>query len=279
MGFFSWPRNRLRSKSGGSIRSHGSPGRRATFRPQLEALEDRCVPSTLTVTNNLDGPVGSLRYEINAANNGDTILFAPSLKGQTITLGGSELGINKNLDIEGLGAGNLAISGGNRSRVFDVTANVTLAGMTITGGNEYLGGGILNYGTLTVSNSTISGNRAFGSFGNGGGGIYNGTWLTVSNSTISGNSANYGGGIYNGRTLTVSSCTVSNNNATFDGGGIYNDGWATVSNSVVLNNVAPSGGADIYSVWPYYYGSQLTLISSTVGEISYYFVLTGGCCP
>ena len=50
--------------------------------PGLETLEDRTVPSTLMVTNNLDTGVpgdGSLRGEIAAAQSGDTIKFAHSL--------------------------------------------------------------------------------------------------------------------------------------------------------------------------------------------------------
>src|ERR1700756_3838541 len=83
------------------------------FRPTLEGLEDRWVPSTLTVTNNLDTGKGSLRAEIVAAKNGDTIVFAPSLNGQTITLTSGELLINKNLTINGPGAGALTVSGNN----------------------------------------------------------------------------------------------------------------------------------------------------------------------
>src|SRR5262249_952225 len=45
------------------------------FRPRLEALEDRWLPSTLTVLNNLDSGPGSLRADIAAAQSGDTIVF------------------------------------------------------------------------------------------------------------------------------------------------------------------------------------------------------------
>ncbi|HBI44475.1 MAG TPA: hypothetical protein DDY78_16730, partial [Planctomycetales bacterium] len=64
-----------------------SPRKRPTFRPTLEALEERWVLSTLTVLNNLDSGRGSLRADIAAAHNGDTIVFASTLVGgQTITL-------------------------------------------------------------------------------------------------------------------------------------------------------------------------------------------------
>src|SRR5262249_45660549 len=146
------------------------------FRPRIEVLEGRDVPSTLTVTNNLDDasvPVGSLRYELANAQNGDTIAFdSNSLKGQTITLTSGELLVNKSLNIQGLGASQLAISAGFNSRVLEVAYNVqvTLSGLTIRDGSAagdpsaswvgYVGGGIVNFGTLTISNSTISGNFA-----------------------------------------------------------------------------------------------------------------------
>ena len=73
--------------------------RRRGFRPRLEGLEDRTVPSTLTVTNNLDSGAGSLRAAIGHAKDGDTIVFVPGLDGQTITLTNDELAIKKSLDI------------------------------------------------------------------------------------------------------------------------------------------------------------------------------------
>ena len=59
------------------------------------------MPSTLTVTSLADSGAGSLRADIAAAHSGDTIDFAPSLDGKTITLTKGELLINKNLTIAG----------------------------------------------------------------------------------------------------------------------------------------------------------------------------------
>jgi len=44
-----------------------------------------------------------------------------SLAGQLITLTSGEVAITKNLDIEGLGAGMLTVSGNNASRIFDIS--------------------------------------------------------------------------------------------------------------------------------------------------------------
>jgi hypothetical protein len=188
----------------------------------LQGLEERWVPSTLTVTNNLDSGANSLRAEIALANNKDTIVFAPSLSGQTIALTGGELLVNKNLTIQGPGAGHLTVSS-VYGRVFDIQAGTTatIGGLTIAGGAQGLGpigGGIYNAGTLTLSADTLSGNLAIQ-----GGGIYN---------DGSGN-------------LTVSGCTLSNNAAVSgSGGGLYNVGAATVSNSTLSGNTAEGDGYD-----------------------------------
>ena len=112
------------------------------LRPRLEGLEDRTVLSTLTVLNALDKGAGSLRDAITRPTSGDTIVFAPGLDGQTITLTSDELAIRKSLDIEGPGAGLLAISGNDANRVFDISSEgltVTIAGLTITHGRAVRG--------------------------------------------------------------------------------------------------------------------------------------------
>jgi hypothetical protein len=148
--------------------------RAGRFLPRLETLEDRTVPSTLTVLNNLDSGAGSLRAAITAARDSDTIVFAPTLEGQTITLTSGALAITKSLDIEGPGPSLLSISGNDASRVFEISSNqplgsiaVTIANLTITHGKgngmDEGGGGILNTSAaLTVAHDVFSSNRAVG---------------------------------------------------------------------------------------------------------------------
>ena len=149
-------------------KAHRTPafsGRR--FLPQIETLEQRTVPSMWTVTNPADSGDGSLRATIAAAQDGDQIVFDPSLQGQTIALTSGELALTKSLDIEGLGAGQLAVSANHHSRVFDISggATVTIGGLTITEGMALgapgQGGGILIVrSTLTLSQVVLSGNQA-----------------------------------------------------------------------------------------------------------------------
>lgn len=76
------------------------------------------------------GPDGllSLREAISAANSGDQITFAQGLSGSTINLDPAkgELLINNDLSIVGLGAANLAVSGQNKSRVFEIAAGTPI---------------------------------------------------------------------------------------------------------------------------------------------------------
>jgi hypothetical protein len=264
MFFSSWLRNH-------NAKPRTSRRANSTLRPELEVLEDRCVPSTLKVTTIADSGPGSLRFEIAVARSKDTIVFDKQLDGKTIMLTRGELDITKRLTIQGPGAGLLTIRGGADgvdqvagSRVFAVepNANVTLSGLKITGGDGRVlagefspddneGGGILNLGTLTVSGCAVSGNYCNAGFDCYGGGIYNAGTLTVSNSTVSGNlftTINVvlgppfptieGGGVYNVGTLTVSNTTLSGNSAQ-NGGGIYNAGTAaelTVISTYFTNN-------------------------------------------
>jgi hypothetical protein len=253
----------------------------ARFRPRLEALEDRWLPSTLTVTNNLDnGAAGSLRADIAAAQSGDTIVFSNSV-GPTITLTGGVLLIDRNLTIQGPGASHLAISGGHVSGVFDVAAGVqaTLVGLTIRDGDAETGGGIFSNGTLTVNNCTLSGNYAYRA-----GAIYSNGTANISGCTLSGNTASGGypstilwggsylswyygggGGLWNDGIMTVSGSTLSGNvvlSGGAGGGGIYNSGRLTVSSSTITSNSASFAGGGIYN--DYY--ANLTLEHCTVTQ-------------
>jgi hypothetical protein len=192
-----------------------------------------------------DHGAGSLRDTIAAAG-ADTIVFDPSLNGQTITLTSGPLSIiAKDLNIQGPGANLLTISGNHTSRVFRIgdfrDVNVTIAGLTIANGQADLGGGgIGNAATLAVTGCTFSSNSA-----GDGGGIENRGFLAVTNCTLSGNSArSVGGGIDNALIgeMTLTNCTLFGNVAGSVGGAIANLGGLTVLNSTLSGNSASIGG-------------------------------------
>jgi hypothetical protein len=207
---------------------------------ELEHLEDRLAPATLTVNSLADTVSGTaatldLREAILLVNSGDTatdasgnslsaakvsqidttnpwgtsdtIQFDAALTGQTITLGSALPALSSNLSVAGLGATNLFISGAGQYSVLAVNNGVTafISGLTIE--NGYTDAYIQetdpnNLGQGGDLNLYTVNSTAYG------GAISNADTLTVSDSAFTGN---VGGSIFNGGTLTVSSCTFSAN--------------------------------------------------------------------
>ena len=122
------------------------------------------------------------------------------------------LEITTPVTINGNGANITRDSSAPLFRILLVTAGGSLTGnnLTVSNGNmntvwpsQPKGGGILNFGAVTLNHSTVSGNSALSDdptpesndlgFG---GGIYNSNILTVNNSTVSGNSTGDGGAAF-----------------------------------------------------------------------------------
>ena len=119
-----------------------------------------------------------------------------------------------------------------------IVSNSTLTGNGAPGQSSRFGGaggGICNSatGTLILNNSTLSYNGA-----QVGGGISNFGSLTISDSTFSGNSAVFEGGAISGGG-TVRNSTLTDNRASHRGGGIF--GTANLNSSIVANNSANTG--------------------------------------
>ena len=192
---------------------------------------------------------GSLRQAIANAAAGETVDFDAGLSGGTITLGGSQLLIAKDLtvDASALPAG-ITISGNDSSRLFEVASGTSsaLVDLTLTGGNGVGlsqsggGGAVMNQGELTLSGCTLSGNAAV--FG-GGGAVFSfgsSSKLTMNQSTVSGNIASFGGGflLRNSSLVTFEHCTISGNTGITGTGGIVLESSAslTLRNSLLAAN-------------------------------------------
>jgi hypothetical protein len=226
---------------------------RRKLQPAVFELDTRLLLSTILVRNTSDNPnnTKSLRYAVEHAASGSTIKFAPNVTG-TITLTNGQLDITKNLVIQGPGAGKLAISGNNATRIFAVESGVTatIRGLTITDGNESddYGGGLYNRGKLKLKNCTFSNDKA----DNYGGGVYDAPGGTVSltNCTFSNDtSAGDGGGLaaYDG-TMNLTGCSINNSSAggSYYGGGVYNyGGTVTLKNSTFTGDTAGEGGGGV----------------------------------
>ena len=206
------------------------------------------VTTALDVVDNTDYLI-SLREAILYAKWGDVVTFDPALAGETIVLNGTDLFIGEVITIDATGAKGITIDGDGKSRVISVgagtaSAPVKLIGLTVTGGNGTIGGGISNSAALEITDSVIFGNSA-----DSGGGIYNSGTLTVTDTAVTANSANgSGGGIYNdpGSSLTVTGTAISENSAQGNGGGIYNSGTLKITKSDISVNSAGSDGGGIY---------------------------------
>ena len=181
----------------------------------------------ITVTKTNDSGPGSLRQALVDANDGDTINFAVT---GTIGLTTAELAINHDVTI--LGPIAVARTSQAQFRIFHVMPghNVTIDGLTITGGQPNLG----SYGGAVLNDHAS---------------------LTISNCSLTTNSSTYGGAISSdgsgsNAALTVLNSNIISNFVYFAGGGTTTLGaTATVSllNSSIINNTAAYSGYRICS--------------------------------
>jgi hypothetical protein len=164
-----------------------------------------------------------------------------------------ELDISLRLTLIGAGTDSTYLDGNDAHRVLTASSNnLTLVDLTVQNGrttNEN-GGGIYNFGTLTLQNTRILSNTAAGA-SSGGAAIFNTGELIIQNSEISGNTAgSVGGGIYSwtNTAVTITHSLIANNEGN-QGGGLYSLGTAVVTNSTIRDNFAPvlGGGLVMFS--------------------------------
>ncbi len=178
------------------------------------------------------------------------ITFAAGLAGSSIILarpgaGGGTLVIDKTLSITGP-SGRVTITRPNADPEFRLMTigdggRASLANLSLRNGRTNRnGGGIINFGSLTLRNCIIADNRAFT-----GGGIDNHGPLTLTRTVVEHNTASSGfgvGGIHNHlRRVSIARSSVGNNS----GEGIFNGGGSLeITNSTISDNSGGGVGQD-----------------------------------
>ncbi len=236
------------------------------------------APTIFTVTTTADSGTGSLRAALAGADSGDTIIFASTLAGGTISLA-SSLSVTDGVTISGTGD-NITLDGGGK--VTDLTidnhsgAAVSISGLTIANGNgngtgtigvddtadttdggaggAAAGGILLQAGALDLASDSFTANTAtggnggagtwYGGVGGGAGGavyVAAGAALTASNLIFTGNSAAAGVGGEGNVNGSSSDSGGSGGNAA---GAIYiADGDTAVLNGLSFASNTGTGGA------------------------------------
>jgi hypothetical protein len=173
-----------------------------------------------------------IQKAIDAVGSGGTIYLKEGVYKGPVT-------IDKSVNIFGADSGETFIDGNQQGSVFtigkpDLNVDVELSTFTIRGGSSDFGGGINNFGRLTLEDILITGNTA----SNSGGGIFNHGSTTCTSVKISDNSANSGAGIFNdaGSFLALDCIYIESNIATTRGGGILNNGNMDFKGGTVFGN-------------------------------------------
>lgn len=175
----------------------------------------------------------------------------------TINLTGGLPSVFSFITIKGPGSEQLTVrraTGGDYNIFLVNGGGVTISGLTVTngktpdgdpglnfGGDGVNGGGIFNWGDLTLRDVVVTGNRT----GNGGNATNPGTTY--------GGKGGDGGGIYSPGSLTMTNVTVSNNTTGHGGngdsayiggrgGGIHSSGRLTMTDCIVTGNHTGTGG-------------------------------------
>ncbi len=213
--------------------------------------ESDCAPGTATGATTIVLPAGHFILDIAG----------------TLTL-------SRTTVLNGAGAGSTIIDAAGHGQIFSVqaSADVTINGMTITGGvsgltpcppmapvscftaatNGLPGGGLANAGTLALNNDLITGNLASAGSshsgvlngspapGGAGGGIANTGMLTITDSAITQNMTASNPG--DDEPLPGSGAPGGDGGASGAGGGIANSGTLVVTGTTIAGNSTGPGG-------------------------------------
>jgi len=230
----------------------------------IGAVEFQPIVQTITVQNGNDSGPGSFREAVANCQPGGVIRFSPSVA--TIALD-SQININKNLVINGPGAGWLTItissnytvhalrplniSSGYRVRISDLTL---------------LDVKVENHGTLFLTNTTLYLSWWFEGYANYDHALLFSYGSLILNKCLLFDSRIWGGIDIASGTLIINNSTLRGNEKVYSGAGgnVFLDGLGKIKNSTIT-----AGGA-LYSGGIYVGGGNLVLINSTISKNSGY---------
>ncbi len=230
MWFSTWLNNRTTNRAGRRMLHRAEPPR---FRPQLEAMEDRTLPSTFYAAT-----VSDLIADINAANKAHgantIVLTAPTTSPYVLTA------VDNTTD----GANGLPVIG--KKDNLTIVGNVdTIERSTAAGTPAFRLFDVAGGGSLTLENVTLQNGLAFGSGAAAdGGAIYNQGTLTLSGATVQNNAAHGSNGAAGGYTDNIKKIAITNGHAGADaaGGGIWSSGAVTLESGTSVQGNVASGG-------------------------------------
>lgn len=129
-------------------------------------------------------------------------------------------------------------SDGQGASVYVAGGSVTVSDGTVTGGQAYRGGAIMNEAQLTISGGTITG----GSVTATGGTIYSSGTVTMTGGNIVGGTANNGAAVHNAGTFHLMDGTIAGGEAKNNSGTIRNGGSFVMDGGDIIGGTAKNGG-------------------------------------
>ena len=205
----------------------------------------------------------TIKNATDTVNAGGTVIIADGTYSGT---GNSNIAISKSMIIKGSSQSGTILDGSNSSRIFTVNpgCTVTVKDLTITGGKEYLGAGILDLGYLTVINCKFTKCTTSTAFMCGGSAICSGDYgtLNIQDSVFTGNdaraSSTAGGTICTNGTTTIDNCDFIGNYAANGAAVCLLLGDINMNDCRFVNNEASTGGV----LWIYSRNSVINVHNS-----------------
>jgi uncharacterized repeat protein (TIGR01451 family) len=195
--------------------------------------------NTVTVVNANDSGPGSLRQAVFDVCPGGLINFSMTYPA-VITLTSGQIEVHKPVTIDGPGATNVAVSGNNASRIFNMSEPVSIDALTLRDGyTADNGGAIQTTSPLTLAAVAMLSNSA----DDYSGAVFGGSTVLISDSLFQENQAANSGAVWSSGPALITNTRFISNSATGDVGAFWVDSPAEIWNSFFQGNSADTYGA------------------------------------